>query len=199
MGKGGKGQASMGGSKTEDRGTEQGEEAKSEEGMGERGGGSLEGACPAYQVKQLNIHRLCVFGESIQEAPQGLTVKKGHGQQQNMVQQPGMHLLCRTVTAPYGDKVAQHTSQHDREGERGIDLEVMSSSVGMSCCIDVLKRKRERSILLTSFVQPTTLITCDNHDFHFVSFLRCRQTTCSSEPEDDCSKAKKMTCKRTDD
>ena len=61
-----------------------------------------------------------------------------------MVQQLGMHLLRRTVTAPYGDEVTQHTGQHDREGERSIDLEVMRSSLGMSCWVDALKKKKRK-------------------------------------------------------
>ena len=97
-------------------------------------------------MKQLNIHCLCVLSESVQKAPQGLTVEKSHGQQQHMVQQPGMHLLRRTVTTPYCDEVTQHTDQHDREGECSIDLEVMDSGLGMRCWVDALKKKSKKKL-----------------------------------------------------
>lgn len=86
----------------------------------------------AHQLEQLNIYSLSVFGESVQQASKGLTVKEGHGKQQHMVQQPGVHLLRRTVTAPYSDNVTQNAGQHNREGEGDVDLEVMGSGLWMS-------------------------------------------------------------------
>lgn len=91
-----------------------------------------------HQLEKLHIHSLSILSKSIQQSTQGLAVKEGHGQEQHMAEQAGMHLLGRPVTPPYGDGVTHYVGHHQGHREGHIHLQVVAGCLGVCRWVDAL-------------------------------------------------------------